>query len=281
MIKYLLLTIALQFSISCFSQFNDEKKRQIREINGISEIHSYGYNLESGDSMLFKKEHFDSIGNKVLFSSFDQNGKIKYRISFYYNVNNQYIKSLTTNESRDTTGSYFWEWRKDGSRTQVNFNSDSSIYYGSTYLYTYDKQDSGKYVRKINREYYLQQKRFFNKNRKCYRSLRYSENGNIEEEKIAEFNNAGYKVAWYKIRNKERVKYIEYEHDSIGQVTVLRFTHKGIFYIPGSYNSSKKTDTDFTIIERYFKYDSNSNIIEEKRLEKGIVVDLVRFYFVK
>jgi len=281
MIKYLLLTIIFQLSLTCYSQFNDEKERLIRQKNKISEIHSYGYNLKSGDSLLFQKKHYDSFGKKVLFTRYKSNGNLNYRMSFYYNANNQYIKSLSVNENGDTTSSTNWEWREDGSRTKINFNTDSIVHYGSTYLYTYDYQDSGKYVRKSNGEYYLQQENFFNKNRKNYRSLRYKENGLLDEEKIAEFDDKGYRIAWYKIENEERIKYIEYENDSIGQITVLRYTNKGRFYIPGTYNSSIKKDSDITIIERRFKYDNNGNRIEEKRLENGKVVDLVRFYFVK
>lgn len=189
-----------------FAQFENNLNRELRQRNKISEILTYEYDLETGDSILTDHDFYDKHGNLIKDLRYNENGEIRFKYIVEYNEEKLMTRQIGYNESDSISTILVYEYdRTDNLTDYKQLKPDGSILHHQKRKYNKKGQNTKLYNKQKNSsDFYLGSKYYFRKDG-CYERIEnYTLNGQLSSTSEYEYDEDGKFVALYQVVGNDR-----------------------------------------------------------------------------
>lgn len=275
--KFLIAIIMSISTTGLFAQYENELDKELRERNKISEILTYEYDLETGDSILTNHDFYDTLGNHLKDLRYNKNGEIRFKYIIEYNEDKLMTRQIGFNELNSISTILVYEYDRKGHRIDYKqLKPDGTILNHQKREYNKKGQNIKLYNKQTNsNDFYLSQKYYFRKDGQYERIERYSINAQLSATSEYEYNEDGNLIAVYQIVGSDRRLIFTNKFNDQNQ-RIEKYYPKKIDKIV---NGELVTNETGKRIE--YNYDSEGNLSEERTFENEKLVKKQKYFYKK
>jgi hypothetical protein len=130
--RYLLITCILTIAVCAFSQSKSEVKD-----HGIKSTTVYDYDYSTGKEVkkIESITKFNEEGLVTEFSDYDKAGKLKEKITYFYNANNDVVEEKYYDSNNKLSKSYKFTYKGNLKLTKEKYSSSGKLESKKVYSY--------------------------------------------------------------------------------------------------------------------------------------------------
>ncbi|GAB5527117.1 MAG: hypothetical protein Roseis2KO_49890 [Roseivirga sp.] len=249
-----------------YAQKENEHKRLTRVKNEVSEVIEYQHNLETGDSLLYRRDFYNKEGRRTKGLSYSKTGKLKTTFVSYFNRQGFMTKQSSLDSLNNETGSITYKFDKKGNRVDYKQWRD-----GKVLIHQKRKYKKGLNTQLINRvyggsTYYLASEYSYNKEGLYTLIKSYDPSGRLTSTSDYQYDQTESTVKVFRTEGTDtRLTSITY-YNSNGLIEKRHYPRKSDKIVAGSLKTLN------IVKEILFEYDQLGNLTTELTYENEKLV---------
>ncbi|MFN6945156.1 MAG: hypothetical protein ACK4ND_09430 [Cytophagaceae bacterium] len=275
--KFVITLIMLFYTFGVFAQheykFNEEHIKQ----NGISEILTFTYNLETGDSVLTIHDWYDTTGNLLKEIVYNEKGEVKNKCISEIDSNRLISRQFVFMGQDSIYTTIQYAYNKNNVLTSYKqLNPDGTIVHHYKKKYNKKGQNTRMYKNRYDFQgFLLTQKYFYRKDGQIKKIKSYSETGNLSSTRNYQYDKNRNLIALHQIVNSNKQLIFNNTYNQKNQKIEIFFPKK-IIKIHNDILITGETEE-----KRIYNYETEGNLLEERTFENGKLISQKKFFYKK
>lgn len=273
--RILLLLPLLFLTSNLFAQNENEEKEALRKKNQIKTMLVYQYDVETGDSLLYKQHTYDKEGRFLTYSSYNEEGKMSYQYIAEYNSKGWMSKQTGYKEEQELSTILLYDYDKKGNQIahrQVNPEGKTLVH--QKRVYNRKGQNTILYNKLGDTPTFtVGMKFYYRKDGQYEKTESYLPNGKLWSTSLYEYDKRGNDIACYKITQGKKALSYTTTYNKNNKETALIFAPK----MAPSLDPNALPNT--APRKRTYAYDQAGNLIEKCNWEGTTLEERERYFF--